>query len=256
MVDAGPRRRSVAVLVSAAFALPVAIMLVRAFADAWRAPAILPQRWGLRGVREALSGAALQGLATSTIVALAVTAIAIVLAWPAARVLGERRLRHPALPFLILALPLLVPSYATGTGLTEWFLRLGLVDTIPGLVLAHLVIVLPYVVVVLLGGFGPAVTRLEEMARSQGLTTLQRLRWVTLPSVRPTVAAAAMMSFVVSWSEYGASLAIGGGRPLLPLVLLPFVGSDPQVAATLSLLFLAPALAALVLAARAARSPM
>jgi putative spermidine/putrescine transport system permease protein len=79
---------------------------------------------------------------------------------------------------------------------------------------------------------------------------------VTLPAVRPTLAAAAFIGFLVSWSQYGSSLAVGAGRPMLPLVMLPFIGSDPQVAAVLALLFLAPAVLALVLASRAARSPL
>lgn len=249
-------RRVPGLLVALAFAVPLAAIVARAFADSWRAPAIVPQRLGLRGVREALSGQALDAFASSLVVALVVTAIALVVGWPAARVLGERRLRHPAPVFLLLALPLLVPSYATGEGLTEWFLRIGLVDTIPGLVLAHLVIVLPYVVLVLLSAFGPALTALEEMGRSQGLRAAARWRLVTVPAVMPTLAAAALIGFLVSWSEYGSSLAVGGGRPLLPLILLPFVHSDPQIAAALSLLFLAPAVAALVVATRASRSPL
>lgn len=249
-------RRLSAVAVAAAFALPLAAIVVRAFADAWRAPAILPQQFGLRGLREALSGPALDAFANSLIVAAVVTLAALAIGWPAARVLGERRLRRPALVFLLLALPLLVPSYAIGEGLTEWFLRLGLIDTRPGLGLAHLVLVLPYVIVVLLAAFGPPLTALEEMGRSQGLGPVARWRLVTFPAVRPTLAAAALLGFLVSWSEYGASLAVGGGRPMLPLLLLPFIGSDPQVASALSLLFLMPAIAALVVASRASRSPL
>jgi hypothetical protein len=48
-------------------------------------------------------------------------------------------------------------------------------------------------------------------------------------------------------------LAVGSGLPMLPLVLLPFIPSDPQVAAALALEFLAPALAALAVAARASQ---
>lgn len=249
-------RRIPALLVAVAFALPLAVVVVRALADSWRAPALLPQRFGLRGIHEAFSGQALDAFVNSLVVALVVTAIALVVGWPAARVLGERRLRRPAPVFLLLALPLLVPSYATGEGLTEWFLRVGLVDSVPGLVLAHLVLVLPYVVVVLMAAFGPALSALEEMGRTQGLRPAVRWRWITLPAVRPTLAAAALLGFLVSWSEYGSSLAVGGGRPLLPLVLLPFVRSDPQVASALSLLFLAPAVAALIVASRASRSPL
>lgn len=250
----GGRARGAAI--AAAFSLPLAVLVLRAFADAWRAPALVPQEWGTRGLDVALSGRNLEALANSTLVAGVTTALALLIGWPAARVLGERRLRRPGLVFLLLAMPLLVPPYATGEGLTEWFIRLGLVDTVPGLVLAHLVVVLPYVIVVLLAAFGPRVTELEEMGRTAGLPPLLRFRTVTLPSVAPTLGAAAFLGFLVSWSQYGSSLAVGGGRPMLPLVLLPFVRSDPQVAAALALLFLLPAVAALACATRAARSPL
>jgi len=239
------------------FALPMAALVVRAVADEWRAPALVPQRFGLRGFEVAFGcGSAGAAFAGSLAVALVTTGAALALGWPAARVLGERRLRRPGLMFLLLAMPLLVSPYATGAGLTEWFIRLGLAGTLSGLVLAHLVLVLPYVVVVLLSGFGSRVGELEEMARTFGASPLRRLAWVTLPSVRATLAAAGLLGFLVSWSQYGSSLAVGAGRPMLPLVLLPFVRTDPQVAAALALLFLAPALAALAVAARASRSPL
>ena len=91
------------------------------------------------------------------------------------------------------------------------------------------------------------------MGRAAGLSGVQLLRWVTLPVARPTVAATALLSFLVSWSQYGTSLAVAPARPTLPVVLLPFVGADPQVAAALALLFLAPAVLALVAAVRAMR---
>ena len=239
-----------------ALLLALGSLVVRAFADVWRAPAMLPQQWGWRGFRAAFvdGGGAASALATSVAVAAVSTAIALVLAWPAARVLGERRFRHPAPVFLLLAMPLLVAPYAVGAGLSEWFLRLGMSGTLAGLALAHLTVVLPYAVLLLLSGFGPELRGLEEMGRAAGLSASQRLRWVTIPALRPTLAAAALMAFLVSWSQYGTSLAIAPTRPTLPVLLLPFIGSDPQVAAALSLVFLAPALLALVVAVRAIRS--
>lgn len=250
------RGRLGAALIAALFTVPLLALVVRAFADSWRAPSLVPQQFGLRGVRVAFSGEAGTAFVNSLQVAMLTVAIALVLAWPAARVLGERRLRHPTAVFILLAMPLLVPSYAVGGGLTEWFIRLGLDGSTPGLVAAHLTFVLPYVVIVLLSGFGPGLTALEEMAAVSGLSAARRLAWISLPASAPTVAVAALLGFLVSWSDYGSSLAVGGGRPMLPVVLLPFVGADPQVAATLALLFLAPALLALVLTVRAGRSPL
>jgi putative spermidine/putrescine transport system permease protein len=246
--------RAVAAAVGVVFAAPLVVLLVQAAADQWRAPALLPQRLGTRGLQVAVGGVAGSALVNSLVVAVAATAAALLLGWPAARVLGDRRLRRPTAVLVLLAMPLLVPAYATGTGLAEWFLRLGLAGRL-GLVLAHLTMVLPYVVLVLASGFGERLADLEEMAATTGLGPVRRLALVTLPAVRPTLAAAGLLGFLVSWSQYGLSLAVGGGLPMLPIVLLPFVGTDPEVAAALSLLFLAPAVAALTVAARAARRP-
>ncbi len=248
--------RALAAAALALFVLPLLSLVVRAFADVWRAPALVPQQLGTRGIAEVLGPTIATAFVNSLVVAVAATLLALVLGWPAARVLGERRLRHPGPVFLLLAMPLLVPQYATGVGLTSWFIRLGLTGTLVGLVLAHLTVVLPYVVLVLLSGFARRLTELEEMGRSLGASPPRRLVHVTLPAVRPTLLVAGFLGFVVSWSQYGTSLAVGGGTPMLPVVLLPFIGADPQIAATLTLLFLVPAVVMLVLVARAGRAPL
>lgn len=255
MAESGRSGTWIAGALAAIFVLPMSALLLQAFGDAWRAPALLPQDFGLRGFREAFEGGgAGPALLVSLEVASLVTLLALLVAWPAARVLGERRLRHPAPVILLLASPLLVPPLATGVGLTEWFVRLGLVDTLAGLVLVHLVFVLPYAVLVLSAGFGPRLRGLEEMGRSIGVGPLGRLTGITLPNIRPTLAAAALLAFLVSWTQYGSSLAIAGGRPTLPVVLVPYVGGDPQVAAALSLFYLAPAVIAVAVAARAGKT--
>ena len=231
---------------------PLLVLPVRALADVWRAPALLPQRWGTRGLEVVLApgtGTA-TAITNSLLVAVVTTVLAVVLAWPAARWLSTASARRRTPVLVVLALPLLVPPLAIGAGLAEWFLRLGLTRTLAGLVLAHLVAVLPYVVVVLAPGFTPAVHRAEEAARTLGAGRWQVLRMVSLPMLAPSLAVASLLGALVSWSQYGSSLGVGRGVPMLPLVLEPFLGRDPQVAATLSLVFLAPALVALAAATR------
>jgi putative spermidine/putrescine transport system permease protein len=237
------------VVIAFAAIVPLLTLILRAAADEWRSPGVLPQRYGTRGVEEAFADASGAGeaIVNSLVVALLATAIALVIAWPAARVIGERRLRRPGPVWVLLGLPLLVPPFATGSGLTEWFIRLGIADTLAGLVVAHLVQVLPYVVLILASGFGPDVRDLEEAAAVHGAGRGRRLALVTLPALAPVLAVAALLGFLVSWSQYGLSLAVGGGTPMLPLLLVPFVAADPQVAAVLALVFLAPALIAVAL---------
>ncbi len=247
-------RAAVAAIALAAL-LPPLTLILRAAADEWRSPSILPQRFGTRGIDEAFADASLAGEAirNSLLVGLLATALALVIAWPAARVIGESRLRRPGPVWVLLGLPLLVPPFATGSGLTEWFIRLGIADSLGGLVLAHLVPVLPYVVLILASGFGPDVRELEEAAAVHGAGPVRRLALVTLPALAPVLAVAALLGFLVSWSQYGLSLAVGGGTPMLPLLLVPYIASDPQVASVLALIFLAPALVAVALSLALAR---
>lgn len=226
---------------------PLLVLPVRGLADAWRAPAVLPQRWGARGL-EVLADPGTrisEAMTTSAVVALVATAVALLLGWPAARAIASATPRRRIVTMAVVGLPLLVPPYAVGTGLVTWMLRLELADTIPGLVVAHLVYVLPYVVLTLVPAFGPRVRGLEEAAATLGASRPRRLWLVSLPATASSTALAGLLGFLVSWSQYGTSLAVGGGRLTLPVVLLPFVERDPQVTAVLALVFLVPPLLAL-----------
>jgi len=231
---------------------PLIVLPVRAAADVWRAPALVPQQFGTRGLEVALSAGTgtLAAIGNSAVVAIATTLVALVLAWPASRWLATANTTRRTIVLVALALPLLVPPLAIGAGLAEWFLRLGLTNSRTGLVLAHLVAVLPYVIVVLAPAFGPRVRAAEEAARTLGAAPRAVLLQVSLPMVAPSVAVASLLGALVSWSQYGTSLGVGRGIPMLPLVLEPFVGRDPQVAAALSLVFLAPAVVALIATVR------
>ncbi len=251
------RHRLLVGVLALAFAAPLGVLVMQAFADSWRAPGVFPDQLGWRGFEIAFGSArAGEALLNSVLIAVMATVISLVVGWPAARVLGLRRLPRNGLVFLLIGLPLLMPPYLAGFGLTEWFIRLGIDDSLAGIVLAHVTFALPYAILILLSGFNREVESLEEMARTLGAGPAHRLGLVTLPALRPTLIAAALLSFLVSWSQYGTSLAVGAGRPTLPIVMLPFVQGDPQVAAALALVFLAPCAVALAFAARLQRTPL
>jgi putative spermidine/putrescine transport system permease protein len=255
--DGSWRRRWAARLLAVLAAAPLVVLPVRALAETWRAPSLLPQTWSTRGfaVLGASGTHAGEAVTNSLVVALGTVLVALLLGWPAARSLAAAPRGRRLVATVVLALPLLVSPFATGVGLTEWFIRIGLTDTIVGLVLAHLVYVLPYVVLLLAPAFSHGVDDLEEAAAVLGAPPARRLALVVAPAVAPALGAALLLGFLVSWSQYGTSLAVGAGIPMLPLVLLPFVGRDPQVAAALSLVFLVPALAALAASVRRPGEP-
>ncbi len=242
------RRVAIATLAMAGVLLALGVV-VRAIADEWRAPSTLPQRFGLRGIEAAWSDPALRSALTpSLVIGVIVALLALPFAWPAARALAGTS-RTPLLVTL-LALPLLVPGYAVGTGLATWLIRLGVPGGTTSIVVAHLPFAIAYEILVLAPAFDRRVRELEEAAVVLGAGVADRLRLVAGPAVAGAVAAAVFIGFTVSLTQYGTTLVVGAGTTTLPLLLVPFAQSDPQVAATLAILAAAPAMVAVALARR------
>jgi putative spermidine/putrescine transport system permease protein len=233
---------------------PIAALGLYALSTRWFFPRPLPDEWTAAPLLRLLASPRTQeALATSLLTAGLVTMLALLLGLPAARALGLRRFRGRALVLLVLFLPNVAPPLAIGMGLNVLFLRLGLAGSTVGVVLVHLVPVLPYTIFALLGVFARYDEAYEQQARTLGASPAQVWLRVSLPLLGPGLAVAALFAFLVSWSQYVLTLLIGGGRVItLPVLLFAAVsGGNPTSIAGLALLFAAPPMIAIALAARA-----
>ncbi|MCU0491875.1 MAG: ABC transporter permease subunit [Chloroflexaceae bacterium] len=250
-----PRLRWFAILAVVVWTLlPLLPLPLWSFSGGWRWPALLPERWSSRAWAFVLSpeARALPALFTSLALALLVTLLALAAGLPAALALGRTRFRGRALVELLIFAPILVPPLTVAMGVQVLFIRLGLADTLAGVALVHLVFSLPYVVLILASAVAGLSATWEEQARSLGATRWRAFWHVTLPLLRPSLAVAALLAFLVSWSQYALTLLIGGGNVFtLPLLVFAAArGSDPALTAATALLFIAPTLAFLALASR------
>lgn len=234
--------------------MPFLPLLVWSLAHGWRFPDLWPQTMSLRAWTTALSpgSGVLQALGLTAGIAGLTTLLALVLGLPAGRALGLYRFRGKGLVILVLVAPAILPGIALVFGLHGVFLRLGIAGTFGGVVLAHLVPVLPYVVLVLAAVFARFDPRLEDQARSLGATPVQCLLRVTLPAIWPGLLTAALFAFLVSWSQYLLTLAVGGGRvQTLPLLLFSSASAGRNdLTAAIALLYILPGLLILAITAR------
>ncbi len=102
---------------------------------------------------------------------------------------------------VLMLLPLIIPSIVYAIGLYRYFGPLGLLDRFLGVVIAHGVTGIPYVVITVstaLAAFDP---RLEQAARGMGASLTQTLRWVILPRIAPGIFSGAIFAFIHSWDE-------------------------------------------------------
>lgn len=215
-------------------------------ATGWRFPSVLPTGYSSRAYKIATdpSGDIAQGVLTSGSIALLVGIVATIVGSSAGRAIAMHTFRlKKAFQFLVLA-PLIVPSLAVTMGIQVIFIKYGLVDTISGVALAHLIPTIPYVVMIMTGTFANFDRSYEEQARVLGASRFLTLRKITIPLIIPGIAVSFLFAFVISWSEYILTLLVGGGTvKTLPLVLFAFLrGSDLPLVGAASIIFMAPPL--------------
>ena len=255
-VDAARRVVDMGVLL--ATIAPILVLGVQAVSVRWFFPDVIPHSFTLQPLRSTVTDPNVaSSFVTGLRLSLAVTSVAIVLAWPAARTLAGvgRGLRVAVVG--VLFLPSLLPAVGLAMGVDVMLIRLGLAGTFVGVLLAHLVPALPYVVAVLTAAFARRDQRIEAQAATLGAGPLQRLRLVTVPSMRGALMVGAALGFVVSWSQYTMTLLAGSGRVVtLTMVLFAALsGGSPSTVAVLSLLVALPAGALLAAAGRMSGEP-
>ena len=97
---------------------------------------------------------------------------------------------------------------------------LQMIDSLAGVIAAHLSFVVPVVTWFLIGFFDEVPKDLENQAMVDGYTRFQAFRKVILPAVRPGIGAAGVFGFVLSWNDlFYALLLTGGESRTLPVAI-------------------------------------
>jgi len=224
------------------FLVPLAVLVLYAMAPGWRWPDVLPASLSGRafGFLASRSGIIARHMGASLVYSLATTGLTLLLCLAPAHHLARHTFRGKAVLEGVLLAPALVPSMTFSMGIHYAFIRLGLADTMPGVVLALSVFSYPYMLRALITGFQSFGPEYEQCARHLGAGWWMRLTQVELPLLVPAMVAGGSVVFLVAFSEYFLVFLIGGGVvPSYTGYLFPFLGdADRSVASALTLLFL------------------
>jgi len=208
-----------------------------------------PQTWGIEAYFNIFHNAAfVTGAETSVVVGIVVTLLALVLGVPVAYAMARLPLIGRDGLLALFTSPLVVPTIVFALGALLILVTIGLLGTYVGLVLAHLVLVVPFVVRILLTALNTLPSDVEAAAATLGAPPLRVFTRVTLPLLRPALLAAAALSFLVSFDEVTASLFIVGSDIItLPVALFRYTQNhtDAQIAAVSVVLILVTLLAVL-----------
>jgi molybdate transport system permease protein len=234
---------------AAFFIIPLAGLLLR---TPWTAA------WDELRTPEVIDALRLSLLASFSATALALI-FGVPLAWTFARLTFPGRSVLRAL----IVLPMVLPPVVGGVALLLAFGRSGLLGgwlaqtfgihlpfTTAGAIMAETFVAMPFLVITVEAGLRSMDARFEDAARTLGASRWTVLWRVTLPLVRPSLLAGAVLCWARALGEFGATITFAGNFPgrtqTMPLAVYLALETNPSGAVVLSLLLLAVSLAVLI----------
>ncbi len=193
---------------------------------------IIPEGFYIQNYIEILEKRGLvRSAANSAIVAIASTFLTMIVAIPAGYAMARLRafyakaatgwiLFSQVFPLSLVIIPLFLAIRA-----------LGLLDSLPGLVLVYVVANLPFALWMLRGYVANIPVDLEEAGAIDGASMFQILRTIVIPLLTPGIVATSLFTLLNSWNEFFFALVLiqTPEKETLPLTLARFVGSEGQV---------------------------
>lgn len=236
---------------------PLVVIVVNSFSSvaygAWPPPG-----WSTRWYANLLAQDGLGAAAVLSLqVAVAATILATALGTATALALVRHRAPGSRLMESFSLSPTVVPKVAFGFAGFIFLHRIGLFGGVAGLVLTHVVITLPFVVIVMTAALVRADATLDEAAADLGARPLRAFLLATLPQVRSAVVAAALFAFIISFDEVDMTVfLLTPDQTTVPVWMFTYMQKyqDPTLAALSAILIAAAVLGAAVVAALLARS--
>jgi putative spermidine/putrescine transport system permease protein len=194
-----------------------------------------------------------QGFLLSFKVSALATCFGMLVGVPAALAMVRGNFPGKAFIGMVLMSPMMIPGVVAGSALYVYFIRFELwsevqvAATLPGLVAAHSVLTIPWIVRLVTASLMMNGSHVEEAALNLGATPWTVIRRVTLPLARPGLVAGGLFSFIVSFTDLEKSIfLVGPGSTTLPIAIVNYLewNLDPTVSAvaTVQILIIGAAL--------------
>ena len=192
--------------------IPSLIVIPMSFSDS-QFLSFPPQAWSLRWYESYFGSLEwMQATWTSLKAGTLTMLVATPLGTLAAYGLHVSRTRWGGLAMLVLAMPIMMPLILIGIGVFNAYVHLGLLNTLPGIVIAHSMLALPLVVLVVASGLKSYDMNQELAACSLGASRPRAFLLVTLPQIRFSVVTGALLAFLTSFDEVIVALFVSGGQ--------------------------------------------
>lgn len=198
----------------------------------------IPQSLVVKGsARSRISQEALKiphGLLNSFVVALGTMIVNLIFGSMASFSYARLKFKGKVTSFTFILLSRLIPSIALAIPYYLIIQNLGLLDTYWALIMIHSVLTLPFTILILTVYFRGIPPDLEDQALVDGCNKFQMFTKIIIPLSLPSLVAAALFSFMLSYSEFLFGLLISSTMNSKPIsVILTSLSVNPDVSMSL-----------------------
>ncbi|WP_219839209.1 ABC transporter permease [Paenibacillus sp. R14(2021)] len=232
---------------------PLLNLAILAFTGNWSYPDVLPHQWSLKWWTFVFKQEDIaKSIGLSFIIASLVTALSIVLCIPAAYAFA--RIRFPFSRFFLFSFLLThaFPKMGLYVSIAVLFYKLGLMNTLLGVILIHMINVLMFMTWIPTAAFRNVHKAQEESARDVGASPFRVFRRITLPMALPGILVASIFTFLNSLDEAQGTFLVGiPNYKTMPIVMYSIISDYPAYAgAVFSIILTAPTIILLLAAKR------
>jgi len=221
--------------------VPSFVVVPMSFSDS-REMMFPPRGFSLMLYREYFAGPEwIAATLESTVVAAGAMILSVVAGVPAAYAIVRSRFPGIHLVRAMVMMPMLVPTVVSALGLYLYFARVGISGTTSAIILGHAIHNLPFVVLVVIAGMRQMNVNIEIAAQVLGASRMRTFFSVVLPPLMPSIVAAALFSFLLSFDEVVIAWFLTSPRALtLPIKMYSSIQWEvsPVLAAISTLLTL------------------
>lgn len=224
---------AIGVLLTAVMLFPVYWMLNVSFTrdqDMRKSPPdLIPVHGTLEGYRAVLDQQ-LPYLGTSLVIGLGTVVLTVALAAPAGYALAKLRPRGGGVLSFLFLVAQMIPGIIMAMGFYAIYLSLGLLQSVPGLIVADSTLAVPFAVLIFTAFMSGIPGELLQAAKTDGAGPVRTFWSIVLPMSRNSIVTVSLFAFLWSWSDFvfASTLANGGAHEPITLGIYHYIGNNNQ----------------------------
>ncbi len=217
----------------------------------WSYPDLLPQSLSFHHWKYIFKYSNIvSAIYNSIIIAVCSTLLSFILSVPTAYAIGRLDLKGKEIFKIIALFPLVFPGMAMALFLGRFLFMLGLSQTYIGVIMAHTLIGIPYMLRVLIVSFESLPQELIDAAENLGANAIIKFREIIFPMILPGIVSGSIFTFIMSMEEFNLTFIIGIPHiNTIPTILFSYLGENfyRTAASVVSLILIIPNITALVI---------